>query len=143
MNGSARCVTMFRSALLAGALLMAAGCATTPAASPPPASGAVAGNAVATAQAPAYVADETPASQSELVQSADFTRNAYREGFKPEIRNGAVVYCWTDDDIGSRLPTKKCVNQAQAELLIQQRQAQRDALQRKTSGCTPGINCGS
>jgi len=144
MNGLGRCFAMLRSAILGAALVAAAGCAATPqqVASPPPVSAAT-GKAATGTRAPAYVADETPASESDLVQSADFTRDAYKEGFKPEIRNGAVVYCWTDDDIGSRLPTKKCVNQAQAEILIQQRQAQRDALQRMNSGCTPGINCGN
>lgn len=145
MNGLPRCFTMLRSALLAAALAVGAGCATAPgqAVTAPPASGTVAAKTTAATQAPAYAVDETPASETELVQSADFTRKAYLQGFKPEVRNGAVVYCWTDEDIGSRLPTKKCVNRAQAEILIQQRQAQRDALQRMNSGCTPGVNCGS
>jgi hypothetical protein len=143
MNLSARCFSMLRSALFSAALLLAAACASAPpqGASPPSASGTVAGSQGA-AQAPAYTEDETPASQSELVASADFTANAQRQGFKPEVRNGVVVYCWSDQDIGSRLPTKKCVNQTQLQILLQQRQAQRDAMQRMTgTGCSPGINC--
>jgi hypothetical protein len=131
---SAGCFTMVRPAILALALLITAGCAAAPpqAASSAPATGA---------QAAVY--DETPASQTDLVESAEFALSARREGLKPQVRNGVVVYCWTDQDIGSRLPTKKCVNQTQAQILIQQREAQREAVQRVTGGaCTAGLNCG-
>jgi hypothetical protein len=153
MIGSTRCLAMLTATPLAVAVLISAGCANTPrgAAPPSPASAAIAGTAAtaphsrgpqAPAAAPAYAGDETPASQTQLVESADFALNAERQGFKPEVRNGVVIYCWTDDDIGSRIPSKKCVNQAQLELMLQQRQKQRDALQHgSASGCTPGLNC--
>lgn len=150
MIGSTRGFAVFPAALLAAAVLVAAGCANTPQAAPLPLTSTTAPGTAANASpsnapqasSPAYVVDETPASQRQLVESADFALIAQRQGFKPEVRNGVVIYCWTDDDIGSRIPSKKCVNRAQLDAMLQQRQKQRDALQRgSASGCAPGMNC--
>lgn len=69
--------------------------------------------------------------------SADVVKRARDAGFKPEVRNGVTVYCWKDADTGSRLPTKKCVGEDQMEMMLERRQAQRDAIQQNNS--TPGI----
>lgn len=139
MNGSAPCVKMLRSALLAGAVLMAAGCATSP---QPLASQA---RPAATAAAPTatdYGASQTPMSDARLVASAEFATNALQHGFTPEVRDGVLVYCWVDEAIGSRIPSKKCMDKTQLEITLRQRQAQRDAIEHgHTFGCQPGINC--
>ena len=51
-------------------------------------------------------------------------------GVKPEVRKGVTVFCWEDADIGSRFKTKKCVDENQLQALLEQRQAQRDAITR-------------
>ena len=151
MIGSTRRFTVLPGAILAVAVLIAAGCANTPRQAAPLslASATAAGRAANAspsnapkASSPAYAVEETPASQTQLVECADFALNAQRQGFKPEVRNGVVVYCWTDDDIGSRIPSKKCVDKAQLEVMLQQRQKQRDALEHgSASGCAPGMSC--
>ena len=137
-----------RSLIPALALAVAAGCASNPPRGPADTAPATAQTPAAAAHAPAatpmtYGGDETPMSDAELVQSAEFDTRVLREGFKPEVRNGTTVYCWTDEDIGTRIPTRKCVNRAELEIMLQQRQAQRDAMERTGSGCTPGTNCGN
>ncbi|MGH7105116.1 MAG: hypothetical protein ACREFT_01250 [Acetobacteraceae bacterium] len=90
----------------------------------------------------AYSENQTPMSDVRLVESAEFATTALQHGFTPEVRKGAVVYCWIDDNIGSRIPTKKCMDKAQLEITLRQRQAQRDAIEHgHTFGCQPGINC--
>ena len=137
MSGSVRSSQVLRSVILAGVLVVAGGCATT---SPQP--GSQAQGSTASADAPATYQDETPMSDSRLVESANFDTNAVKEGFKPEIRNGETVYCWSDSDIGTRIPTRKCVNRAELEIMLQRRQQQKDAMQQGGGGCSPGVNCG-
>jgi hypothetical protein len=68
--------------------------------------------------------------------SPDLVKRAKEAGFKPEVRNSVTVYCWKDADIGSRLPTKKCVGEDQLEIMLERRQAQRDAMRNNPA---PGI----
>lgn len=77
-----------------------------------------------------------------LVESAEFATTALQHGFTPDVRDGVVVYCWIDENIGSRIPTKKCMDKMQLDITLQLRQAQRDAIEHgHTFGCQPGINC--
>jgi hypothetical protein len=69
------------------------------------------------------------AQQASESPPADLVKQAREAGFKPEVRNGVTVFCWNDADIGSRLSTKKCVREAQLRVILDRRQAQRDALQ--------------
>lgn len=109
----------------AGAILTAAGCAS---ASRQPAASA------ATAAPAARAAGGTPASASTLVDSANLTTEARQEGYKPEVHDGAVIYCWTDAETGSSIPTRKCVNQDQMrEMLLQSQQVREDRRQSEAS----------
>jgi hypothetical protein len=100
-------------------------------------------SAPAAAAAPVISQDETPMSDTRLVRSAQFSTTAEQHGFKPEVRDGQTVYCWADQDIGSLIPTKKCVDRTQLEIMLQQRQQQRDQMNHGSFGCTPGTSsCG-
>ena len=135
MIGSALRFRIPRPALLAVILAVAGGCATAPQQVTSP-------RLASRGQTPSYVEDQTPMSQTELIESANFALSAERHGFTPQVRNGVVVYCWTDDDIGSRIPSKKCVGREQLKIMLQRRQAQRDARRQSTAfGCAPGSNC--
>jgi hypothetical protein len=75
----------------------------------------------ATSKPPADSKDATPA--------ADVMKKARDAGLKPEVRNGVTLFCWNDADMGSRIPSKKCVNEAQLQIMLDRRQAQRDQMQ--------------
>jgi hypothetical protein len=141
-----RSVERLRPAALAAALVLAAGCAASPptqSGAQPSSSAASSQPATAAAAAPASYQDETPMSDTRLVSSAQFATNAEQHGFKPEVRNGQTVYCWADKDIGSLIPTKKCVDRTQLDIMLQQRQHQRDQMNQGSFGCTPGTpSCG-
>ena len=112
----------------AGAILIAAGCAST---SRQPAATA------------ATAAGGTPASTGTLIDSANLTTEARQEGYKPEIHDGAVIYCWTDAETGSSIPTRKCVNQDQMrEMLLQSQQVREDKQQNEAhSTSCPAPSC--
>lgn len=129
----------WRVAAAAGLLLLA-GCAT--ALHRPEGSNATAANRTI-APSTALAAD-SPMPAAVVVQSADFSLRAGQEGFQTEVRNGTLLYCWTDASIGTRLPTRKCLDEAQLKLRIQQAQRQREAMHHSLAGprCPPQINCG-
>jgi hypothetical protein len=60
--------------------------------------------------------------------SPEFLKRAKEVGFNPEVRNSVTVYCWKDADLGSRIPTKKCVGENHLEIILERRQMQRDRL---------------
>jgi hypothetical protein len=66
----------------------------------------------------------------------DLIKKAASVGYYPRTRGGLAVFCRKDADIGTRIPTEKCVNENQIEDTVQRLlQAQQD-LQR-------GHICGS
>lgn len=140
---SVRRLEVFRWALLFAGVALAAGCAgTRPQARPLPQRAAIAAPRSGAEMPTAYRDSQTPMSDVQLVESAEFATTALQHGFTPQVRKGVVVYCWIDDNIGSRIPTKKCMDKAQLEITLRLRQAQRDAIEHgHTFGCQPGINC--
>lgn len=114
---------------LAAALIISAGCAST---SPQPTASAKPAPAVAAGG----IARQTPASVGSLVDSANLTAQAEREGYRPEVHDGAVIYCWTDAETGSSIPTKKCVNQDQMREMLLQSQQQREDMRRNQASST-------
>ena len=154
MMMSVRPLEVLRCIVLPAALALAAGCASSPPQAQPPAQPAATATApatgrtsaastrIATATPAVHGEGQTPMSDVRLVESAEFASNALQHGFTPEVREGVVVYCWVNEDIGSRIATKKCMDKAQLQITLRQRQAQRDAIEHDhTFGCQPGINC--
>jgi hypothetical protein len=112
-------------ALVATSLIIAA-CADTP----PP----VAPKAPAAPVAPVSAAPAVTPSGSTV--SPDLIKKAASVGYYPRTRSGLAVFCRKDSDIGTRIPTEKCINENQIEETVQRLlQAQQD-LQR-------GHICGS
>jgi hypothetical protein len=66
-------------------------------------------------------------------------KEARREGFKPKKRNGVTVFCQTSASLGTRFENETCVDEVHLQMLVEQRQAQRDLL-RQQSACT-GASC--
>lgn len=129
MKVSIRWSTATGRLVVAGAIIISAGCASTSLQFTAPVGPAAAGP---TARASA----ETPASAASLVDSARLVAQAEREGYKPVIQDGTVIYCWADVDTGSRISTKKCVGSDQMRELLLQDQQQRENAQEREAGNT-------
>jgi hypothetical protein len=82
-------------------------------------------------------AEESPASASKMVDTADFTKRAQDDGWRPEVRNGQVLYCKDEAPLGSRLPEMTCLNKTGVEQMMLAEDRQRQQLQRSTQA--PGI----
>jgi hypothetical protein len=138
-------------ALLASLMLMAAApCGAQAPASDAPAAGAASSAkpdasaassatppATPSAAAPAAAAPTTPATAakpagSETTASSEpspeVLKEARREGFKPKKRDGVTLYCFSDRSIGTKFETEKCFDEQHMEMLVQQRQDQRNQL---------------
>ncbi len=91
-------------------------------------------DSAATASKPA-----SSASDASSEPSPEVLKEARREGFKPKKRNGVTMFCNTDASLGTRFVTEKCYDQHHMELLVEQRQDQRNQLQQP--GACGGSNC--
>ena len=136
MKVSVHWPTVLGCIAVAGAITIAAGCASasrqlTTSATP------------ATIEPKARAEHETPASARSLIDSANLKTQAEGHGYKPEIHDGAVIYCWTDAETGSSIPTKKCVNEDQMrEMLLQSRQQRQDMERNEASHTScPAVSC--
>lgn len=117
--------------------------ATSAASSPKPVSPA---STSATATTAAGTDSKAPASKpassatdASSEPSPEVLKEARREGFKPKKRNGVTIFCYTDATIGTRFESEKCVDQAQMEMMAQQRQDQRNQLSQP--GACHGSDC--
>lgn len=110
MSDSARVSSPFRYLCLAAAAAVLAGCAST---APNASQGA-----------------ETPATASQVVNTADFTKQAQDDGWSPIVRNGQVLYCKDEAPLGSRFPEKTCLNKVAVQQMMLAEQRQRDQMQR-------------
>jgi hypothetical protein len=79
-----------------------------------------------TAAASKPASSATDASSSE--PSPEVLKEARREGFKVKKRDGVTKYCYSDATLGTRFETEKCYDQQHMEMLVQQRQDQRNQL---------------
>jgi hypothetical protein len=136
MKMSSRWPTVLGCLPVAAAIIISTGCAATsrqPTASARP----------ATATSPARAADQTPASAGTLLDSANLMTLARQEGYKPEVHGGAVIYCWTDAETGTTIPTRKCVNEDQMREMLLQNQQDRQDMQRNEASekSCPGVAC--
>lgn len=79
----------------------------------------------------------TPASVSELVDTAKFTKMAQDEGWQPEVRNGQVLYCMDEAPVDSRFPEKTCLDEASLQQRMLAEEHQRQSMQQPgaAGGC--------
>ncbi|MGH8137529.1 MAG: hypothetical protein ACREVV_04945 [Steroidobacteraceae bacterium] len=76
------------------------------------------------AQAPA--ADKAPSAPS-----AEMLSRANAVGLRPEVRKGVTVYCRKDADLGTRFPTKKCVDENGLEDMVLRLERQKLQIQQQ------------
>lgn len=120
------------------AMALVAGCASTqpqPVAGTPPTG---AGNVAA-----ASAVSETPRSSADLAKTASLAERAARNGFRMEVLHGKTLYCWTDKDTGTLLPTTKCLTPSELESELELREQRRASMmQAPTRGaCSPTLGC--
>ncbi len=64
---------------------------------------------------------------------------ATNAGYSPEMHNGEVRFCVVDTDMGSKISSKKCLNEEQLRNRLERSQRQRDDLREWTpQGGTSG-----
>jgi hypothetical protein len=81
------------------------------------------------AQAPPAAAPTGPAGPS-----AETLKKAKSLGLKPEMHGGKQQYCYEDASVGSRFPTKKCVDENQLTDLIALREAVKENMRQSMTG---------
>ncbi|HTX04390.1 MAG TPA: hypothetical protein VMD06_01095 [Steroidobacteraceae bacterium] len=119
MPGSRRISSPLCYLSMAAVATILAGCATTPQAT----------SAAASA--------ETPESASNLVATADFTKQAQDDGWTPEVRSGRVLYCKDEAPLGSRFPERTCLDKAAVQSMMLAEERQREQMRQSTQA--PGL----
>lgn len=130
------CMKPLSTAMLGGMFVLLAGCAGGPV---PAGSGAAATQA-GTVAAPTAAQAKHLAQVQKLVLQA---REAGLPGFYALVRGGREMYCWRDKNVGTLIPTTKCVQSA-AELrqVLSAMAEQRHRLEEAPQGaCSSGGAC--
>ena len=109
-----------------------------------------AADALPTDSTPVASSQSANAASTQAAQSADaptrvlmtkdlayMVQRAKDAGFKPEMHHGEVWYCKKDIAIGSRLPSKRCANEAGLLVLLDRTQEEKDGV--RSMNYTPGI----
>jgi hypothetical protein len=91
---------------------------------------------------PAAVPAASPAPAAPTAPSADTLKKARMAGYHPETKNGTTMYCQETANIGTRFPTKKCLNEQQLNGVLDIQHQQQDSM-RKPINCTGGPGCGA
>jgi hypothetical protein len=123
-----------RGVVLAIGLSSLAGAAVALPTDPVPVTSAQSSSAAST---PAAQSEDAPTRVLMTKDLASMVKRAKDAGFKPEIRNGEVWYCKKDIAVGSRLPNKRCANEAGLLTMLDHTQEQKDAL--RAINPTPGL----
>jgi len=84
----------------------------------------------------------SPAPAAPTAPSADTLKKARMAGYHPETKNGTTMYCQETANIGTRFPTKKCLNEQQLNGVLDIQHQQQDSM-RKPINCTGGPGCGA
>ena len=130
------CVKPLSTAMFGAMFVMLIGCAGGPA---PADSGSAAAQAGPTAAPAAAQAKHLTQVQKLVLQA----REAGLPGFYALVRGGREMYCWRDKNVGTLIPTTKCVQSA-AELrqVLSAMAEQRHRLEEAPQGaCSSGGAC--
>jgi hypothetical protein len=73
--------------------------------------------------------------------SADTLKKARLAGYRPETKKGITMYCQETANIGTRFPTKKCLDESQLKLVMDVHNDQADSL-RQPGACTGAVCTG-
>ena len=104
----------------------------------PPSPGAPTATPATTPTAPAA----SPEPVAPAGPSADTLKKARMAGYRPETRNGSTMFCQETANLGTRFPTKKCLNEQQLNGVLDIQHQQQDSM-RKPINCTGGPGCGA
>ncbi|HET9106152.1 MAG TPA: hypothetical protein VFN79_03070 [Steroidobacteraceae bacterium] len=127
---------------VAAAVVLLVACASAP---PPAESSAHPSAVVASGASAAISPTEKPAPTSKLIAQADLVKQAWQAGLPVhvEIANGDPLYCWSDSDVGSMIPSTKCLTESQLQSVLTQRREARQRLQtRAANACNNPTLCG-
>jgi predicted lipid-binding transport protein (Tim44 family) len=113
--------------------------ATPPAAAPSASTAATAPAASSNSSAAGSKAASAATANASDEPSPELLKEARREGFKPKKRDGVTMFCYSDASLGTKFVTEKCFDQHHMEMLVQQREDQRNQL-RQQGACT-GAAC--
>ena len=61
---------------------------------------------------------EPAASPAPTTPSADTLKKARLAGYRPETKHGTTMYCQETANIGTRFPTKKCIDESQLKSVM-------------------------
>jgi hypothetical protein len=125
-----------RGAVVGLALAAVAGCASGP-------QPAAAPQGAAQVQAAAQQAGTTTQHLTDVQKLVVKARQEGLPGFYAIVRGGQEMYCWRDKDIGSLIPSTKCVTSAsQLRQVLAQLAEERHRMQEAPGGiCAQSGNC--
>src|SRR5579859_3630876 len=92
--------------------------------SPPPA------QSPAPSSAPPPTPTGPAASTAPASPSADTLKKARMAGYRPETKNGVTRYCQETANIGTRFPTKKCIDEQQLKGVLDIQHQQQDSMRK-------------
>jgi hypothetical protein len=84
----------------------------------------------------------SPAPAAPAGPSAETLMKARMAGYHPETKKGTTLYCQETANIGTRFPTKKCLDEQQLNGVLDIQHQQQDSM-RKPINCTGGPGCGA
>ena len=82
---------------------------------------------------------EPAASPAPTTPSADTLKKARLAGYHPETKHGTTMYCQETANIGTRFPTKKCIDESQLKLAVDIHNDETNGL-RQPNACA-GASC--
>lgn len=111
----------------------------------PPAPSAPAGTPATAPAATSTATSSEPATApppaAPAAPSADTLKKARLAGYRPESKHGVTMYCQETANIGTRFPTKKCIDESQLKSVIDVHNNQADSL-RQPGACTGAVCTG-
>jgi hypothetical protein len=114
------------AAIVCGSLI--AGCSSAPTTEAQPSVAAVPAVAAAPAEPAVTMVPVTP-------DLAALTKSARAHGYTPRSRDGTVVFCKTDQHVGTRFETMSCISQADVANVVHRADDEKQdvqAMQRKS-----------
>ena len=81
----------------------------------------------------------SPAPAAPAGPSADTLKKARVAGYHPETKNGTTMYCQETANLGTRFPTKKCLDESQLQSVMDVHDSQADSL--RQPGACAGVTC--
>lgn len=78
----------------------------------------------------------SPAPAAPAGPSAETLKKARLAGYHPQTRKGITLFCQETANLGTRFPTKKCVDEQQLNGIVDIQRQQRDDMRKPLAGST-------